>query len=71
VFVDDIFDPKSEALINGFNSEELKSLAELYGRMCVVAGAIEEQGCETVSELQKTWRVAFAYALLQEFGDST
>lgn len=69
-FVDDLYHPKSELFLNAFTSDELKDLAELYGRLCVANDAFIKNDCHSVADIQKLseWRsvMAFAQELLIE-----
>lgn len=69
-FVDDLFHPKSELMLAAFTGEEMKSLAEFYGRLCVAADAFGRDRVRTVSDIHKIseWRsvMAFAKALALE-----
>jgi hypothetical protein len=63
-FVDDLYHPKSELFLNAFTSEELKSLAELYGRLCVASDAFAKHDRHCVAEIQKLpeWRSVMGFA---------
>jgi hypothetical protein len=63
-FVDDLYHPKSELFLNAFTSDELKSLAELYGRLCVASEAFTKNDCHSVADIQKLpeWRSVMAFA---------
>lgn len=63
-FVDDLFHPKSELMLTAFTSEEMKSLAEFYGRLCVAADAFARESVRTVSDIHKIseWRSLMAFA---------
>ena len=63
-FCDDLFHPKQALFVDAFTEQELKSLAELYGMLCIACKAIEEHDCHQVTELQKipAWRSVMAFA---------
>jgi hypothetical protein len=63
-FVDDVYHPKSELFLNAFTEQELKSLAELYGRVCIASGAFTKHDCHSVADIQKLpeWRSVMAFA---------
>jgi hypothetical protein len=63
-FVDDLYHPKSELFLNAFTSDELKSLAELYGRLCIASDAFTKHECHSVADIQKLpeWRSVMAFA---------
>ena len=63
-FVDDLYHPKSELFLNAFIEQELKSLAELYGKMCIASDAFTEHDCHSVAEILKLkeWRSVIAFA---------
>lgn len=63
-FVDDLYHPKSELFLNAFTEQELKSLAELYGRLCIASDAFTKHNCHSVSDIQKLpeWRSVMAFA---------
>ena len=58
VYVDDLFNLKSKPFIDSFSEQELKLLAELLGRLCVAADAIERAEYKTMAEVLKLpeWR---------------
>jgi hypothetical protein len=53
-YCDDLYHPKSPDFINAFSEEELKSLAELYGLLCLAS----KTKVSSVTELLKLpeWR---------------
>ena len=63
-FTDDLFHPKWEPFLNAFTEEELKSLAELYGRLCIATKAFDRDNGILVSTIQKMpeWRSVMAFA---------
>jgi len=63
-FVDDLYHPKSERFLNAFTSDELKSLAELYGRLCVASDAFTKHDCHSVDDIQKLpeWQSVMAFS---------
>ncbi|MDH3672107.1 MAG: hypothetical protein OES46_13245 [Gammaproteobacteria bacterium] len=63
-FVDDLYHPKSKVFLNAFTEHELKSLAELYGMVCIASNAFSKMGCRSVAEVQKVaeWRSVMAFA---------
>jgi len=44
--------------------QELKSLAELYGMVCIAAKAFRKMDCHSVGDIQKVpeWRAVMAFA---------
>ena len=69
-FVDDLYHPKSELFLNAFTGQELKSLAELYGKICIASDAFTKHNCHSVNDIQKLkeWRsvIAFSKDLIAE-----
>ena len=69
-FVDDLYHPKSRLFLDAFSENELRSLAELYGMICISAKAFSRLGCHSVADIQKVpeWRsvMAFAQTLVTE-----
>lgn len=63
-FCDDLFHPKSQVFLDAFTSDEVRGLAELYGRMCASSEAFERDDAQTVSEILKVpeWRRTMAFA---------
>ena len=63
-FTDDLFHPKSRSFLDAFTEQEMKSLAEIYGMLCIASKVIEQQNCHRVTELQKIseWRSVMAFA---------
>jgi len=63
-FADDLYHPKSELFLNAFTEEELKSLAELYGKICIASDAFTKNKCHSVSDIQKLqeWRAVIAFS---------
>jgi hypothetical protein len=63
-FCDDLFRPKSKSLLEAFTENELRSLAEFYGRMCVASDAFERDGALSVRAILKIpeWRSVMAFA---------
>ncbi len=63
-FADDLYHPKSELFLNAFTDLELRSLAELYGMICIASKAFTKQDCHCVADIQKTpeWRSVMAFA---------
>ncbi len=63
-FVDDLYHPKSELFLNAFTEQELKSMAELYGRICIASDAFVKNNCHSVADIQKLteWRSVMAFA---------
>jgi hypothetical protein len=62
-FVDDLYHPKSKMFIDAFSENELKSLAELYGMVCIASKAFRATDCHSVSDIQKLpeWRSVMAF----------
>ena len=62
-FVHDLFHPKWKPFLDAFTESELKSLAELYGRICIAAKAFDRDNL-SVSAIQKIteWRQVMAFA---------
>lgn len=58
---DELFRPKSEDFLNAFTEDEIKSLAELYGMICIASKAFKGKG---VVELQKLpeWRAVVTFS---------
>ena len=42
-FVDGLYHPKDEVFLNAFTAEELRSLAELYGMLCIASKAFKQR----------------------------
>lgn len=63
-FANDLYQPKSDLFLNAFTEEELKSLAELYGMICIASKVFNAKGYHTVSEIQKVpeWRSVMSFA---------
>lgn len=63
-FCDDLYHPKSPALLEAFTEDELRDLAELFGRLCIAARAFERDGACAVNEILKIpeWRSTVAFA---------
>jgi hypothetical protein len=63
-FVDDLYHPKSQALLDAFTEAQLRDLAELYGRLCVAREAFERVDAHTVDAILKLpeWRSTVAFA---------
>ncbi len=63
-FVDDLYHPKSKLFLNAFTEQELRSLAELYGMMCIASKAFTKHYCRSVAAIQKLpeWRSVMAFA---------
>lgn len=63
-FVDDLYHPKSELFLDAFTEQELKSLAELYGMLCIVSRTITELDSCSVHDIQKVpeWRAVITFA---------
>lgn len=63
-FCDDLYHPKSHAFIEQFTEEQLKSLAELYGLLCLASKAVEKTRPLSVIELAKLpeWRAVMSFA---------
>jgi hypothetical protein len=63
-FTDDLYHPKSEALLDAFTEDELRDLAEFYGRLSVAGEAFEQEATHSVQQILKLpeWRSAMAFA---------
>ena len=63
-FADDLFHPKSPEFTDAFTADELKDLAELYGRICISSEAFQRDGARTVSDILKVseWRRTMTFA---------
>ena len=63
-FNDDLYHPKSPSFINAFREEELRSLAELYGMICIASKTFNALDRHSVSDLQKVpeWRSVMIFA---------
>ncbi len=63
-FVDDLYHPNSEMFLNAFTEQELKSLAELYGMICIASNTFNKIDVHAVSEIQKVaeWRPFMSFA---------
>ena len=63
-FVDELYQPKSELMLTGFTNDELKGLAELYGRLCAASEAFSREDASTVQEILKIpeWRSVMSFA---------
>lgn len=64
IFADDLFHPKWQPFLDAFTELELKSLAELYGRLCVAVDAFDRSSALTVGTVLKMpeWRAVMSYA---------
>jgi hypothetical protein len=62
-FANDLFNPKWQPFVDAFSADELKSLAELYGRVCIASKAFDRDNL-TVSAIQKLkeWREVISFA---------
>lgn len=63
-FVDDLYHPKSELFLNAFAEQELKSLSELYGMICIASKVFNNMDRLSVSDIQKVpeWPSVMAFA---------
>ena len=63
-FNDDLFHPKSEAFLNAFIEEEIRSLAELYGMICIASNAYSKMKNPSLLQLQKLpeWRAVVSFS---------
>lgn len=63
MFADDLFHPKWQPFVDAFSEPEHKSLAELYGRICIASKAFDRADL-TVSAIQKLpeWREVMSFA---------
>ena len=63
-FVDDIYHPKSELMLAAFTNDELRDLAEFYGRLCIASEAFSREDATTVKEILKIpeWRSVMTFA---------
>jgi hypothetical protein len=63
-FVNDLYHPKFKPFIEAFTEDELKSLAELYGRIRIASAAFTEHNCHSVPDIQKLpeWCAVMAFA---------
>lgn len=63
-FVDYLYRPKWQPFLDAFTVQELKSLAELYGRLCIASDAFTKYDCHSVADIQKLaeWRAVMAFA---------
>jgi hypothetical protein len=63
-FVDDLYHPKSQALLDAFTEAELRDLAEFYGRLCVASEAFERADARSVVAILKLpdWRSTMVFA---------
>jgi hypothetical protein len=63
-FCDDLFHPKWQPFLDAFTEEELKSLSELYGRLCAAADEFDRDGDFSMQTIQKIpkWREVMAFA---------
>jgi hypothetical protein len=61
---DKLFHPKSELFLNAFIEEELRSLAELYGMICIASKVLNKMECNSVADMQKVaeWRSVIAFS---------
>ena len=64
LFANDLYHPKQDVFLEAFTERELKSLAELYGRLCIANEAVTENNCRSVANIQKLpeWRSLMTFA---------
>lgn len=63
-FGTDFYNPKYKPFVDAFTNDELRSLAELYGRVCIASEVINKKSCHSVAELQKIkeWRSVITFS---------
>ena len=64
MFADDLFHPASPDFLAAFSADEVRDLAELYGRLCVASDAFSRDNVTSINDALKVpeYRGTMAFA---------